>query len=362
MDRNTLKMLQSYNEYPSLSILMPTHRHHPDNQQDPIRLKNLVSEARNRLLKEFKKNDISPLLKNLTDTVDNINYQYTLDGLAIFVNNKTSYKFDLQFPIKERVLIDRSFATRDIVFAMNRTQPYWVLLLTFKTSRLFLGIRDSLVEIEQKGFPFYNRVYENKESSKTGDSFSDRLIDNEEKMRIYFREVEKCLKGFHASKNYPLVLTGTDKNISLYKDISLLTDYIMADIKGNYENKSLHELSRIIWPEAKLGFASNRARILDNLESVMSANKYACGIDEVWQIANGTGGSTLIVEIGYHYPSEVSENGLQLIHKQTGSGPRFLDDAVDEIIEIVISKGGKVAFVDDGKIEKYGHIILILRY
>jgi hypothetical protein len=30
---------------PCISVYQPTHRHHPDNQQDPVRYRNLVTEV-----------------------------------------------------------------------------------------------------------------------------------------------------------------------------------------------------------------------------------------------------------------------------------------------------------------------------
>ena len=37
--RHDLKSLQSMVSVPALSILLPTYRHFPDNQKDPIRVK-----------------------------------------------------------------------------------------------------------------------------------------------------------------------------------------------------------------------------------------------------------------------------------------------------------------------------------
>jgi len=39
-----------------------------------------------------------------------------------------------------------------------------------------------------------------------------------------------------------------------------------------------------------------------------------------------------------------------------------IDDAVDEIIEMVISMGGEVTFMDDGQLEDDQRMALILRY
>ena len=48
---------------PCLSLYQPTHRHHPDNQQDPIRFRNLVKELEEPLRQQFPKDDIRTLLQ-----------------------------------------------------------------------------------------------------------------------------------------------------------------------------------------------------------------------------------------------------------------------------------------------------------
>jgi hypothetical protein len=39
-----------------------------------------------------------------------------------------------------------------------------------------------------------------------------------------------------------------------------------------------------------------------------------------------------------------------------------MDDALDEVIEVVLAKGGNVAIVDDGTLSVHQQIALILRY
>jgi hypothetical protein len=40
-----LKELLGSTSSPCISVYQPTHRHHPDNQHDPIRYRNLVTEV-----------------------------------------------------------------------------------------------------------------------------------------------------------------------------------------------------------------------------------------------------------------------------------------------------------------------------
>ena len=70
--RSDLLQLQAINEYSSVSILAPTHRTSPDNKQDPIRVKNLVTEAKNRLLSEFSAREMEPLFTKLGGLVEGV--------------------------------------------------------------------------------------------------------------------------------------------------------------------------------------------------------------------------------------------------------------------------------------------------
>jgi hypothetical protein len=153
MNRQEVKLLQQKIAHPAVTITLPTHRTSPENQQDPIRVKNLVEQATKRLLEEFSKREIAPLLDRLQQLVEDIDYRYTLNGLALFVNRDFSRAVQLPFSLRENVNVGETFLTRDLVFAMNRTPRYWTLVLSEKPTRLFEGTRDTFIEIQEGGFP-----------------------------------------------------------------------------------------------------------------------------------------------------------------------------------------------------------------
>ncbi|MEK7441673.1 MAG: hypothetical protein AABZ78_12810, partial [Chloroflexota bacterium] len=130
MNRSDIQVLQSVREHPALSILLPTHRGHLDNRQDAIRLRNLVDQAAERLLSKFPKREVQPVLQNLETLTNQIDYRHLSDGLALFVGREFAQQMYLPFTVKERVIINDTFATRDLVHALNRTPRYWVLVLS----------------------------------------------------------------------------------------------------------------------------------------------------------------------------------------------------------------------------------------
>ena len=86
------------------------------------------------------------------------------------------------------------------------------------------------------------------------------------------------------------------------------------------------------------------------------------GIDEVWQTTEQGKGDTLIVEEDYHTTARIDPDTKHLVLTNETDKPGVMEDAVDEVIENVIAKGGKVVFVNNSSLEKYNRIAMILRY
>src|SRR5262244_2621727 len=106
LSRAELKSLQAHRDYPSVSILAPTHRTAPSNKQDPIKVKNLVRKAIDRLHGEFKKREVAAVVRNLQDLVRNLGWAHTLDGLALLASQNRSAAINLPFRVKPRAIID----------------------------------------------------------------------------------------------------------------------------------------------------------------------------------------------------------------------------------------------------------------
>src|SRR6516165_9478795 len=152
LSRAELKSLQAHRDYPSISILAPTHRTAPSNRQDPIKVRNLVRKGIERLHGEFPKREVAAVVKNLQQLVRDVDWEHTLDGLALFASKERSAAVSLPFRVKPRALIDETFATRDLVYAFNRAPPYRVLVLSHN-ARLYDAWTAVLEEHTAKPFP-----------------------------------------------------------------------------------------------------------------------------------------------------------------------------------------------------------------
>jgi hypothetical protein len=369
MNHKDLKQLQTLREYPALSILAPTHRTAPANAQDPIRIKNLVTEATARLLDEFPKREVESLLEMLNGLVEEIDWRYTLDGIALFVSSNFAARFDLPFSVQERVAIDETFATRDIVFALNRSPRYWVLVLSEQPTRLFEAVRDGLEEKQIGAFPMEHIGPGGAARLPGGHGVNSSAV-RDEHQRHFFRSVDEELTKVLADDSLPVGLVGIGRNLAFFDEITQNKSSITATLEGSHDSTPPHELGRLVWPPMQEALATQRGAILDRLGEAVGSGKHAAGLSEVWQLAQEGRGEVLLIEEGFHQPGRLDESGLNLVPLDGNAGmdgngmsnAEVMDDAVDSLVETVLDKGGRVVFTDSGALEEHNRVAMILRY
>lgn len=363
MNQLDVKILQTIRANPALSILLPTHRTSPENRQDPIRLKNLVNDASERLKAEYPMQELRPLFAQLDTVLESIDLNYALDGLAIFVNRDFGRKFDLPFSVKPRVVVDETFATRDLVYAMHRSPRYWVLALSEQDTRLLEGTRDALIEIEAQGFPMR---YSNPDSDTRSPSMPAPAINlsalRDERHRQFFRQVDQAFGAVARQDDLPLVLVGVERYLAFFREVSQHSSKILTTLTGNHDKTTPHDLGKLLWEPVQAALKEERRANLDALEAAVGARKFVSGVGEVWRYAHDGRGEHLLVEEHFYFPATVDESGRQIQPAEDASAPGVMDDAVDEIIEVVLKQGGKVSFVEDGTLDQHQRISLILRY
>ncbi len=361
MNRHEIRLLQQIKGYPCVTITLPTHRTSPQNKQDLIRVKNLVKEAAVRLMGEFTKREMQSLLTRLDELTENLDFRYLLDGLALFVNQDIARAVYLPFTLQERVVVDETFFTRDLVFAMNRTPRYWTLVLSEKPTRLFEGVRENFVEVKEDGFPMMHEGPGGAQSLPGGVGVRKSAY-RDERHRQFFRQVDEALKTFMQDDPLPLAVVGVDRYLAFFNELSSYKNDIITTLTGSHDKTSAHELGQLVWPLVKENFATRRLARLEELDKAIGERKFVSTVGEAWRLAGEGRGKLLLVEEDFHFPARLDDTGTHLLAADDPTAPDVIDDAVDEIIEMVLEKGGEVAFVENGQLETHQRIALILRY
>lgn len=359
MNRLDLELLQKERGYPAVTVTMPTNRTFPENRQDPVRLKNLVGQAVDRLMKEFGKRQIAGVLRNLNEAADSVDHNMNLDGMAVFANSSMYRVFHLPFALRERVVVDETFLTRDLVFALNRSARYWLLVLSEKPTRLYEGFRDTLSEVRDGSFPMEHTGPGGATSLPGGRGVS-RSAFRDQRHRQFFMTVASSLAGYAAAEPLPLFVTGVDKFVSMFRDQSSVP--VRGALKGSHDGTPVHDLGAMVWPLVEEHLAGIRQSRIDELSRAAGADRVLATLGGIWAASHEGRGKVLLVEEGFHCPATVDGTGMGVTPSDSPGSPGVIDDAVDEIIEAVIAGKGEVVFVPDGALDNYQRMALILRY
>lgn len=361
MNRNDLRQLQSLQDSPSVSILMPTHRSHPENRQDPIRLKNLIAEMTNHLTAEYDRHESAPILGQLDALVTQIDFRYTLDGLALFASQGFSRRFFLPFPVQERIVIGEKFSIRDLLFALNRSPRYWVLVLSEKPTRLYEGSREILTEVVAGDFPLAHLGPGGAESLPGGFGIKRSAI-RDEYDRQFFRHVDEAFSSFATNDPVPVIVVGVKRNLAFFQEVTKHSQLVVGVVEGSHDRTSPSKIGELVWPLVQAWMANQRKEVFGEFEKAVGTGRSVSGVQAVQQAVEEGRGAVLLVEQGFHYVVGPDSIGTGLIPTDKHAKTDGSDDIVDELIDNTLSKGGKVVFMEAGMLADYQRIALILRF
>ncbi|MBI5252699.1 MAG: hypothetical protein HY912_24655, partial [Desulfomonile tiedjei] len=124
-----------------VSIFLPTHAKGGDTQQDPIRLKNLLKGAEEKLVqKGMRSASAKALLRPAQDLVSDTRFwSHQSDGLAIFVSPERFILHGAPFDFDELVVVSDRFHTKPLLPLLSGDGLFYVLALSQNQVRLLQG-------------------------------------------------------------------------------------------------------------------------------------------------------------------------------------------------------------------------------
>jgi hypothetical protein len=359
-----LRALQEMRGYPLITIAMPTHRSFPDNTQDPIRFKNLVRQVRERLQLELSKRDVATVVAQLESLAERIDWAHTLDGLIIFLGAGIERFIYLPITVRERVVIDETFATRDLVVAQEALLRYWVLALSTEKSRLFEGWGDQLIEVESEYFPM---LYDGPRSGDPEQPLPGGFGINpskyrDEQYRHYFRRVDEALRTTIRDPKALVVVIGVVRNRAYFHEVRSGNYEIIAEIDGSIERESIHQVATSIQPALESYFDRRAHAAIEDLGKSIAQGLYTCSLADMWHFSRQGRASLLVVERNYAVAGRWDEQKKSFTIVEDPTEPGVIDDIVDDIIEATLMHGGRVEFIRAGMLPSCEHIAMGLRY
>lgn len=352
---NELKSIVAEN---CVTLILNTHRTTPDNQKDKIVLKNLVAEAERRLLESADKRVAANLIDRIKNLEASIDHTLNLESLILFVNEDVSEYIRLPMKVEDRVIIGDTFATRDLMRTLHINSRYYVLVLGQGKSRLIEAFNDKVIKEVGKPFPFENQQLFGLSRQEAGNS---TLLLN--RMSEYFNQVDKKVNEVRHETGLPVLICTDEANYHEYLKVADHKDTIFQTfLSGSRLQDKDHAIVKDAWELIKEYIKERNNKRITELEKATGSGMFRSDINDIWRAIKEGKVQTVFVEQGLFKPALLKEDVIELVSEDKSDTENYVDDILDELLELNLSFGGENVFLPKGKLDKYNGYGAITRY
>lgn len=338
MNHALLNQIQGLRAYPSVTILANTTPKAVLNEAERKTLEASIAATNRRLTGDVPTFVRQRVVERLEQLLEDCAADPSGHAVALCVSPEFSAVVRLGRAVEERVIIDDTFATRDLVADLNRTAQFRVVTISDRKTRLLIGDRQRLVEERGEGWPL----------ERTDDQNS----------AAWTRAVMQALHAEHQAFPLATVVAGVERSVRRTLALSELT--AIGLVAGNHDRTSWTELHSAAWPLVTDWLRADGQRALEQLDSARSSRLYAGGLHELWPLAREGRIELLVVEETYAVAARINGDGLEPTEDR--EAPDVIDDVVDELLEAVLRHGGKAVIVNDGELATHQRVAAVLRY
>jgi hypothetical protein len=377
LTKDRLLALLADHEPPCISLYQPTHRHHPDNQQDAIRFKNLVRAVAESLRQKYPTRDVRRLLEPFQDLAADVAFwNHTRDGLAVLAGPGVLDVFPLQRSLPELAVVADSFHVKPLLRYLQSADRFQVLGLTRDRATLFEGNRYALdAEPLPDDFPSRLEQVVQPERTEPGVSVASSSagvgspkmfrghgegkydLDTEK----FFRAVDRAVAA-QCSKpsGLPLVLAALPEHQAPFRRLSQNPLLLNDGVSGNPGAMTTEELRQRVWQVLEPHYLARLERLKENFQTAQARQAGSADLAEVARAAVVGRVGTLLVEADRVLPGVVDQTSGRIRPGDLASPE--VGDLLDDLAEMVLVKGGELVVVPAARMPTSVGVAAVYRY
>jgi hypothetical protein len=375
--RSDLDELVAMDVRPAVSIYLPTHVAGREIRQDPIRLKNLLSSAAERLSATWRKPEVEEFLGPAEALVgDEEFWRHQQQGLAVFLARGFSRIHKLPIPVPEETLLGEHFHIKPLFPLLEDAGAFWLLTISANQTRLYHGSRWEFAEEKGIGLPQgvgkirgmtdYEETHYGSPVGRRGglakaQSFGDDpdQIRKDELLEFLHRivpPVEPLIKRSPA----PVIIAADPEIGGHFREIAGWKEIEPHGISGNPDALPEDELHRRAYALVEPKLAETRAAAVDRLNALLAGGKATTKPEEIVKAARYARIDTLFLTGDDHLWGWFDESEDRVVaHGSAADGDI---DLLDFAALMTLRQGGSVMLVEREALPPPGPSAAILRY
>lgn len=348
--REELRALVEQSEEPCVSMYMPTHRAGKETQQDPIRLKNLLRDAEERLIaRGMRSTEAQQLLEPIQDLVkDTMFWQYQSDGLAIFRSANLFRFYSLPLNFDELLVVTDRFHVKPLLSVFTNDGQFYVLALSQNQVRLLQGTHYSVSEVPLQNVPkniaealkyddperqtqFYTGMPgANVKGGGAGGGDRPAVFhgtgvladENKKDLLRYFHRIEKALYDeVLRNEQAPLVLAGVDYLLPIYREANSYNHLLDTGVTGNPDTLRPEELHTQAWAVVEPYFQQSQQAAAEQYHEALAHGRAAHDLKEIVPAAaNGRVDQLFVVTGHQQWGTFDPETNAVRLHEEAEPG------------------------------------------
>lgn len=379
-----IRALMAAHYNPCVSIFLPTHRRGKDVEQDPIRFKNLLRQAEERVEQQgLRKRDRDQMLAPARALLDNTMFwQHQSDGLAVFMRPGEFQEYRMPLDLDELVVVTDRYHLKPLLPLLSGDGRFYLLLFNLKNVRLFEGSRFSLLEVELSGMPksladaFDPDRYQGQLQFYTGaptrgGGKRDAIFHGtggsgeeatKEAIEKFCRQLDRVLLEFLKPTQAPLVLAGVDYLLPIYKSATKYPYLLDAHITGSQDETGLDELHTEAWEIVEPEFKRDQQRLWSRFTELHQSGGPQASADLKEIVPASVHGRLDCLFVGrkqYCWGSFNPDTSEVTVHEREQIGVR---DLLDFAAINTLANNGHVYVVDPDTLPDGGPVAALFRY
>jgi hypothetical protein len=370
-----LAELRNSHQSPCISLYQPTHRSHPENQQDPIRFRNLRRDMENSLKTRYNASEVRSLMKGYRALErDSQFWNHRTDGLAILGSPETFEIFELQRPVQELLVVANNFYTKPLVRILQSADRYQVLCLSRREARLYEGNRDVLDPVDLSDMPSTMTEVLGEElteprvtvrSAPGGTTVYYGGGQREEELDLdrdrFFRAIDRAILEHHSRPSgLPLMLAALPEYHAPFRAVSHNPFLLAEGIQTNPEALDTEQLRVLAWQKLEPAYRQRLDRLLESYQAACARQLASDNVAQVAQATIAGRVATLILEADRQIPGRLDEATGQIeagdpLHPEIG-------DVLNDLAETVLRMKGEVVVVPRERMPSSAGLAAVYRF
>ena len=363
-----------------ISIYLPTYKAGPETQQNPIRLKNLLQEVRDKLNTQgLDKAAIEKLLKPAEELLENREsdfWQHQDSGLAIFIHENFFETYRLPLNFQSLAVISQRFYIKPLIPLVTENEHGYLLALSQNQVRLFELNRTNIHQLDLRDIPSslaealrFDQPEKQLQFHSGSDSGSQAIYhghgvgttDNKNEIWRYFQAIDNGLLSLlPVEDQIPLILAAVDYLIPLYHQVSSYPNILEEGIVGNPDSLLPQELHQKAGKILEKYVHQRQEAVIQDYQQKKGTGQASDRLSMILAAAYDGQVDTLLVAKNQQQWGQFDPKNYQLeLHDQK---TRNSDELLDIAAVQTLTQGGKVYLVDGDRLPENALMVATFRY